>query len=80
MDESFIMANSRSAIDAEIARSRSTAGARRSSSRPRGAVVACVPERSALGLAEGDAARLWGRGRCGEALPRTIVACARGAR
>ncbi|WP_437947609.1 HlyD family efflux transporter periplasmic adaptor subunit [Sorangium sp. So ce296] len=41
---------------------------------PRGAVVACVPERSALGLAEGDAARLWVRGRRGEPLPGKIAA------
>ncbi|WP_437618065.1 hypothetical protein [Sorangium sp. So ce1151] len=74
MNESFIMANNRSAIDAEIDRSRSSAGRRRSSSRPRGAARACTPARSTLGLAVGDAARLWGRGQRGEALPREIVA------
>ncbi|WP_437330367.1 HlyD family efflux transporter periplasmic adaptor subunit [Sorangium sp. So ce381] len=41
---------------------------------PRGSVVACVPERSALGLAEGDAARLWVRGQRGEPLPGKIAA------
>ncbi|WP_433926423.1 hypothetical protein AB3662_26235 [Sorangium cellulosum] len=41
---------------------------------PRGNVVACVPERFALGLAEGDAARLWIRGQRSEALPGKIVA------
>ncbi|WP_437971651.1 HlyD family efflux transporter periplasmic adaptor subunit [Sorangium sp. So ce260] len=40
----------------------------------RGAVVACVPERFALGLAEGDAVRLWVRGQRGEPLPGKIAA------
>ncbi|KYF79342.1 hypothetical protein BE11_24505 [Sorangium cellulosum] len=41
---------------------------------PRGNVVACVPERFALGLAEGDAARRWIRGQRSEARPGKIVA------
>lgn len=39
-----------------------------------GTVVACVPERFALGLREGDAARLWIRGQSGDPLPGKIVA------
>lgn len=39
-----------------------------------GTVVACVPERSALGLTEGDAARLWVRGQSGDPLPGRITA------
>ncbi|AUX26485.1 hypothetical protein SOCEGT47_070540 [Sorangium cellulosum] len=36
-------------------------------------VVACVPERSAFGVHEGDAAKLWIRGQLGDALPGTVL-------
>jgi multidrug resistance efflux pump len=36
-------------------------------------VVACVPEHAALGLREGDAARLWIRGQAGDALTATTI-------
>ncbi|WP_437277525.1 HlyD family efflux transporter periplasmic adaptor subunit [Sorangium sp. So ce375] len=36
--------------------------------------VACVPERFALGVNDGDAAELWIRGQLGDAIPGTVVA------
>jgi multidrug resistance efflux pump len=37
-------------------------------------VVACIPERSALSIHEGDTARLWVRGQSGDAIPGKTVA------